>query len=126
MGCSLNSFLFAVDDLPFGLDGMSTIEDPTDSSSLVVSGGYDRANRQLSASILKLTCASEEVCKWQVLSHKLKVPRQSHVSFFTNKSLNCTRNKTKDDTEDDTVEGTVDYETDYKTEDESDDYYHHY
>ena len=85
-----NSFLFAVDDLPFELWQMSTVEDPTDSSSLVVSGGYDRANDQFSASILKLTCASKNVCKWQVLSQKLQVPRGYHVSIFTNKPLNCT------------------------------------
>ena len=85
-----NSFLFAVDDLPFALFGMSTIEDPTDSSSLVVSGGFDDTNGQYSASILKLTCASKNVCKWQVLSQKLKVPRDFHVSIFTNKPLNCT------------------------------------
>ena len=83
-------FLFAVDDLPFKLSRMSTIEDPTDSSSLVVSGGYDETNNQISASILKLTCASKNVCKWQVLSHKLQVPRDYHVSIFTNKPLNCT------------------------------------
>ena len=90
--CS-NSFLFAVDDLPFELWQMSTVEDPTDSSSLVVSGGYDETNNQISASILKLTCASKEVCKWQVLNHKLKVPRYYHVSFFTNKPLNFTHDE---------------------------------
>ena len=92
---------------------MSTIEDPTDSSSLVVSGGYDETNDQPSGAILKLTCTMEEDCKWQVLSQKLKVPRRNHVSFFTNKPLNCThdetKDKTKDDTEDDSDESTVDF-----------------
>ena len=96
---------------------MSTLQDPTDLSALVVSGGYeyDDANSQESGAILKLTCTMEEACKWQVLSHTLQVPRFYHVSFFTNKPLNCSCNDTKDenqdDIEDDSDEGTVD-ETD--------------
>ena len=96
------SFLFAVDDMPIKLSGMSTLQDPEDSSTLVVSGGYiawsqDEPNpyagkdqSDQSAAILKLTCTMEEDCKWYILSYKLKVPRSYHVSFFTNKPLNCT------------------------------------
>ena len=71
---------------------MSTVQDPTDFSSLVVSGGADWTNNKRPAALLKLTCTVEEDCKWIVLSQKLEVPRNSHVSFFTNKPLNCTSN----------------------------------
>ena len=86
-----NSFLFAVDDLPFKLEGMSTLQDPTDYSSLVVSGGVDHTNDQLSSAILKLTCTTEENCKWSILSYKLQVPRSYHISFFVKKPLNCAK-----------------------------------
>ena len=85
----MNAFLFTVDDLPFELDKMSTLQDPTDMSALVVSGGIDHTNDLFSDAILKLTCTTEEYCKWQILSHKLHVPRSYHVSFFINKPLNC-------------------------------------
>ena len=81
--------LFAVDDVPFKLHGMSSLQDPTDDSSLVVSGGFDDINGQESGAILKLTCTTEENCKWQVLNKKLEVPRHFHVSIFINKPLNC-------------------------------------
>ena len=31
----------------------------------------------------------DDDCAWQVLSHKLQVTRKHHVSFFTNKPMNC-------------------------------------
>ena len=70
---------------------MSTLQDPTDDSSLVVIGGHDKINGKTSDAILKLTCTAEEDCKWQVLNHKLQFPRWGHVAFFTNKPVNCTQ-----------------------------------
>ena len=75
--------------MPMKLYGMSVVGDPTDDASLISTGGYDNENYRYSDAILKLTCKKAENCKWQVLAMKLEVPRNSHVSFFTNKPLNC-------------------------------------
>ena len=78
--------------MPMKLYGMSVVGDPTDDASLISTGGYNHENDRYSGysdAIIKLTCKKAENCKWQVLAMKLEVPRYHHVSFFTNKPLNC-------------------------------------
>ena len=69
---------------------MSVSLDPIAHSSLLVIGGI--SNGQRLSSILRLTCLLGEDCQWETLPLHLEVPRGRHVSFFTKKPLNCSKN----------------------------------
>ena len=77
--------------MPMGLYAISVVGDPTDPSSLIVSGGSRIVNDedQVTNTIMKLSCISSEICNWEVLTKKLIFPRALHVSIITNKPLNC-------------------------------------
>ena len=71
------------------LTHMSVIENPVESDSLFVSGGFSIGSNEFSKQILKVTCTVEK-CTWTKLKQELKVGRHSHVSFMIKEDFNCT------------------------------------
>ena len=76
------------------LMAMSVVENPVESNSLIVTGGHDTdSGETYNNSILKFTCLDFENCSWTILSQKLKIARQHHVSFMIYGQFNCTQIK---------------------------------
>ena len=83
---------FSGEEMPMKLDAMSVAQDPSDDSSLIITGGR-QTNGQLLDTFLRFHCDESNQCFWQIMSQMLRIPRSRHISTFTKKPLNCTNKK---------------------------------